>query len=305
MSSPKIACVGIAVQDRIYRVDHFPQQGGKYVAQQYDEMGGGPAATAAVAAARLGAQVDFIGRVGDDACGITLLKELNQYGVHTDKVRIIAQAQSSQSAILVDAQGERMIINHQSPTLDQSAQWLEQIDFAQYDVVLADVRWHQGSLIALQRAKQAGVTTLLDADLTPQAIDDLVHLADHVAFSEPGLRRYARMPAATDHIDDILIKASHAHRGYCYVTCGSAGCLWVNPDKHIEQVDGFTVNVVDTTGAGDVFHGALAVAIAEKQAASHALRFANAVAALKCTQKGGRAGIPNRIQTMAFLESKS
>lgn len=76
----RIACVGITVMDRIYYVEGLPTEGGKYVAKRYTEVGGGPAATAAVAAAKLGAQVDFIGRVGDDDTGNSLLAELESLG---------------------------------------------------------------------------------------------------------------------------------------------------------------------------------------------------------------------------------
>ncbi len=111
----RVACVGITVMDRIYYVEGLPTESGKYVAKNYTEVGGGPAATAAVAAARLGAQVDFIGRVGDDDTGNSLLAELESWGVNTRYTKRYNQAKSSQSAIMVDAKGERIIINYPSP----------------------------------------------------------------------------------------------------------------------------------------------------------------------------------------------
>ncbi|MBC3381957.1 sugar kinase [Serratia fonticola] len=294
----RIACVGIAVQDRLYYVEKLPEGGGKYVATDYREIGGGPAATAAVAAARLGAEVDFIGRVGDDATGHTLLAELGSYGVNVRHARRCPQARSSQSAVLVDAQGERMIINHPSPDLPEDAEWLHDIDFSQYDVVLADVRWHQGALAAFILARRAGVTTLLDADVTPQDILPLVALADHAAFSEPGL---LRMTGKTD-IEQGLRAAKNDKNGQVYVTQGKHGCFWLD-NAQLKHQPGFPVEVVDTTGAGDVFHGALAVALSSQPDIAQAVRYANAVAALKCTRPGGRAGIPNCDQTDSFLAS--
>ncbi|CNF09522.1 sugar kinase [Yersinia frederiksenii] len=292
----RIACVGITVQDRLYYLATLPDGGGKYVAHDYREIGGGPAATAAVAAARLGAQVDFIGRVGDDATGNALLAELESYGVNTRLSRRYANARSSQSAILVDGQGERIIINHPSPDLPDDAQWLMEIDFSLYDVVLADVRWHQGVLTAFTLARQAGVTTLLDADVTPQDIRPLVALADHAAFSEPGLQR---MTGEND-TDMALLSATNDTNGHVYVTRGQKGCYWLEDGQQQHQ-PGFKVDVVDTTGAGDVFHGALAVALGQKSTIALAVRYANAVAALKCTRPGGRAGIPDCDQTDSFL----
>ena len=122
----RVACVGITVMDRIYYVEGLPTESGKYVARNYTEVGGGPAATAAVAAARLGAQVDFIGRVGDDDTGNSLLAELESWGVNTRYTKRYNQAKSSQSAIMVDAKGERIIINYPSPDLLPDAEWLEE-----------------------------------------------------------------------------------------------------------------------------------------------------------------------------------
>ncbi|RJT50950.1 sugar kinase [Rahnella variigena] len=292
----RIACVGITVMDRIYYVNELPAEGGKYVAEKYHEVGGGPAATAAVAAAKLGAEVDFIGRVGDDDTGNRLLAELGSLGVNTRYVRRIDQARSSQSAILVDQHGERIIINYPSPDLPVCATWLQAIDFSQWDVVLADVRWHDGAKQAFTLARQAGVLTVLDADVTPQDIADLVALSDHSAFSAPGLQR---LTGKTD-AGAALINAQTLTKGHVYVTQGGQGCLWLE-NGSLHHQPGFAVSVVDTTGAGDVFHGALAVSLAQGADCGEAVRFASGVAALKCTKPGGRAGIPDCDQTRSFL----
>ncbi|HCJ6375858.1 sugar kinase [Citrobacter sp. Igbk 17] len=292
----RIACVGITVMDRIYYVEGLPTEGGKYVAKRYTEVGGGPAATAAVAAAKLGAQVDFIGRVGDDDTGNSLLAELESLGVNTRYTRRYAGANSSQSAIMVDAKGERIIVNYPSPDLLPDADWLKEIDFSQWDVVLADVRWHEGAKQAFTLARQSGVMTVLDGDVTPQDISELVALSDHAAFSEPGL---ARLTGTTEP-DSGLKKAQMLTNGHVYVTRGSEGCDWIK-DNAVQHQPGFLVDVVDTTGAGDVFHGALAFSLACGSAQEDAVRFASGVAALKCTRPGGRAGIPDCDQTRSFL----
>lgn len=292
----RIACVGIAVMDRIYYVGDLPTEGGKYVANNYREVGGGPAATAAVAAAKLGAQVDFIGRVGDDDTGASLLQELESFGVNTRFVKRYQNARSSQSAIVVDAQGERIIVNYPSPDLLMDASWLDEIDFSQWDVVLADVRWHEGTKKAFTLARQANVMTVLDGDITPQDISDLVALSDHAVFSAPGLRRMSGE-------QDLVAGLKHSKtitNGHVYVTNGSEGCFWLEHQQVAHQ-SGFPVEVVDTTGAGDVFHGAFAFSLAQGEAGREGIRFASAVAALKCTRPGGRAGIPDCDQTRSFL----
>lgn len=292
----RIACVGITVMDRIYYVEDLPTEGGKYVAKRYTEVGGGPAATAAVAAAKLGAQVDFIGRVGDDDTGSRLLSELESLGINTRYTKRYQGAQSSQSAIMVDAQGERIIINYPSPDLLHDASWLQEIDFSQWDVVLADVRWHEGAKQAFMLARQAGVMTLLDGDTTPQDISELVALSDHAVFSAPGLIKLTGIGGT----EGALKKAQMLTNGHVYVTCGAYGCYWL--ENHVLQHQaGFSVEVVDTTGAGDVFHGALAFSLASNHVLQEVIQFASGVAALKCTRPGGRAGIPDCEQTRSFL----
>ena len=292
----RVACVGITVMDRIYYVEGLPTGGGKYVAKRYTEVGGGPAATAAAAAAKLGAEVDFIGRVGDDDTGNSLLAELESLGVNTRYTRRYAEAMSSQSAILVDAKGERIIVNYPSPDLLPDADWLSEIDFSQWDVVLADVRWHEGAKQAFTLARRAGVMTVLDGDVTPQDISELVALSDHAAFSEPGLARLTGLREPQSG----LKKAQTLTNGHVYVTRGSEGCDWIN-NAVLQHQPGFLVDVVDTTGAGDVFHGALAFSLACGNSQEEAVRFASGVAALKCTQAGGRDGIPDHQQVESFL----
>lgn len=296
----KIACIGIAVQDRIYYTNQLPSTSGKFVANNYKEVGGGPAATAAVAIAKLGRDVDFIGRLGDDFIGKAIIAELNQYNVNTNLTKIYQNANSSQSAIIVDLQGERLILNYPSPDLLTSTEWLEHIDFSQYDAILCDVRWHQGALYALTKARELGIPSILDADMTPQDITPLVELAEYSIFSEPGL---IKLTAETD-INLALKKAASISSHHIYVTLGDKGCSYIK-DNHIIHYPGFKVKVVDTTGAGDVFHGAFTFAVANNFPYDRLIPFANAVAALKCTAPGGRKGIPTIESVMQFLQHNS
>ncbi|MGR3806317.1 sugar kinase [Pasteurella testudinis] len=293
----KLACVGIAVQDRIYYLDKMPHSGGgKFVANNYKEVGGGPAATAAVTIAKLGAEVDFIGRLGDDNIGSAIISELNSYQVDTSKIKVYEAAKSSQSAIFVDNNGERVIVNYPSPDLLNCTDWLEEIDFTQYDLVLCDVRWHEGAEYCLRKAKNLGIPTVLDADITPQSIVSLVKLAEHAVFSAPGLEKMTN----EKDMNRALTMAKKICAGTVYVTKGSEGCDWIK-DNSQTSFKGFKVEVVDTTGAGDVFHGAFAFAIANNYSIDKAIIFANAVAALKCTAEGGRDGIPDLRQVEKFM----
>ena len=284
-----IACVGITVLDRVFRVTKLPTVGGKFVANDYFEIGGGPAATAAVAVSVLGHQVEFIGRVGGDDVATTMLKEFDQYSVNYSHIIRVPDASSAFSAVLVDDEGERMIINHQDKLLSKDSSPLHSVDFSEFSALLCDVRWVEGAKYALEMAKEHGIPSVLDADITPEPIDELVALADHIVFSEVGLINFS---GSKDPEQGLRIAATKT-AGSVYVTVGSKGCYWLE-NGELKHQQGIKVNVVDTTGAGDVFHGAFAVAIAEKMSLRDAVTFSNNVAALKCTKLGGREGIPSR-----------
>ncbi|MFC1233904.1 PfkB family carbohydrate kinase [Vibrio sp. F74] len=284
-----IACLGITVLDRVQRVKELPTSGGKFVATDYFEIGGGPAATAAVAVAKLGHEVDFIGRVGGDSVAKTMLDELAGYGVNVAKSIHIPSASSAFSAVLVDDEGERMIINYQDKSLSRDIEPLKSVDFSTYSTILCDVRWPEGAKYALEQARKYRIPSVLDADLSPDSISDLVELADHVAFSQPGLAKFTE----TDDPIQGLKTAQKRTKGKVYVTVGAEGCYWLEGGE-LKHQEGKVVDVVDTTGAGDVFHGAFAVAVSEQMESRQSVVFSNTVAALKCTKLGGREGIPSR-----------
>ncbi len=292
----RILCVGISVLDRIFSVDSLPKEEGKFFANSFKEQGGGPAATAAVALARLGAQVDMIARVGDDATGKAIIDELAKEGVGVDDMRICKNAQSTQASILVDKQGNRVIVSYPSPSLDPDPSFMDFIDFNKYDAILADVRWHEGTKKAFEIAKNLNIPTVLDADITNQPIDDLVALATHSVFSKPGLLNYAKM----QNVDEALKYAQANNKGNVYVTLGGEGYKYCDEGNIICKAS-FKVNVVDTTGAGDVFHGAFAYGICTNKSIADVLKFSSAVSALKCTVAGGRTGIPTLKQVETFL----
>lgn len=116
----------------------------------------------------------------------------------------------------MDGSGERVIANYSSPDLPAVADWLQEIDFSQWDIVLADVRWHDGAKQAFTLARQQGVPTLLDADVTPQDIAELIALSDHAAFSAPGLRRLTQR----DDTEDALKKHKRSQMDMCMLRRG-------------------------------------------------------------------------------------
>lgn len=293
-----ILCLGHAAHDLIYRVPAIPATPVKVIATALTECGGGMAANAAVAIARLGGSVEYWGRVADDALGARILGDLAAEGVRVDAARRIPGARSPVSSILVTPGGERLICSFSDPQLDADAGWLPLERLAAFDVVLADVRWPTGSARLLDAARSADRPALLDADVAPRSVlEDLAARATHVLFSEPGLAVVANGDAPSDALRKVYRPAQHSVVG---VTLGASGFLW--RDHHGEHsVAAPPIAPVDTLAAGDVWHGAFALALGEGAATREAARFANAAASLKCQRPGGRAGAPSRAEVDSML----
>ena len=293
---PSFICSGIATLDRVWRVKTLPNGGGKYPAHGYLEVGGGLAANAAVTIARLGENVAFWGRVGDDSAAAVILQQFRDEGVATGHVRRIAGARSITAAVLVDDSGERIISADYDSKLQPETDFLPLSEIATARGVLADVRWPAGAERVLAEARRRNVPSVLDCEPSPpEVFQRLCPLATHVIFSRPGLASFAGIA----DIETGLAKAHAAFGDTVAVTLGADGCLILSEAGRV-RLPAPKVAVVDTTGAGDAFHGAYLVAIAETGDRIAAACFATAVAALKCTRLGGRAGLPSRIEAEAF-----
>ena len=295
--NPRIICLGHSSVDTIYGVASIPVAPTKVLARSYMEAGGGMASNASVAAARLGADVEYWGRVGDDPSGAQILAWLDSEGVKTHNVRRIPGARSPRTAVLVDDSGERLICGYNDPALDDDPSWLPVTAIAGCGVLLADVRWRRGAARALDAARDARVPSVLDADVAPvETLRDLCARCDYAIFSQGGLAAASAVSDAAEGLRRITNDA----RGVVGVTLGEAGFLWLE-DEREKRAAAPRVPVVDTLAAGDVFHAAFALCIAERKPVAEAARFANAAAALKCTRRGGRNGAPTRREVEALL----
>lgn len=294
----RLICLGMSAHDTIYTVSSIPTTPTKVLASHYTECGGGMAANASVAAARLGAAVEYWGRVGDDALGRHITDELAAEGVAIDAVRRVAGCTSPSAAILVDGNGERLICAYNDPALDRDPSWLPLARIAQVDAVLVDVRWPQGAAVVLDEAMRLNKIAVLDADIGPvDDLRDLVPRASHVVFSEGGLAALCApgSPGAG------LLEAAKLARGVVGVTLGADGVLW-RADGVEHRARGLAIDAVDTLAAGDIWHAAFTVGLAEGQSVESAARFANTAAAIKCERIGGRRGAPTRAEVGARLQ---
>jgi sulfofructose kinase len=284
---PRVLCVGHAVQDFVFAVPRLPDRGRKYRAEAFETVGGGPAATAAVTVAKLGGSALLAARLGDDATADVLIAELQAHRVDCTWVRRFAGCTSPLSAVMVDAHGERMIVNHLDERLPASPEWLPDPASLGLEAVLADVRWPEGAAFVLARARAAGLPAVLDADQPVPEDGALLRAATHVAFSREGLLEFAR----DDDVERALRRVAADFDAWCCVTLGEEGC-WVLDGGRLERYSAHRVSAVDTLGAGDVWHGAFALGLARGRSETEAVAFASAAAALKVQRFGGRAGIP-------------
>jgi len=292
----RVLVIGVAVVDFIFQMDTLPNDARKYRATQADIVGGGCAANAAVAVARLGGYAMLGARLGADPLGDLILSDLRSEGVDTGLVQQTCGARSSFSSVYVDAQGERQIMNFRGAELSMKTGWIK--DVQEIDAVLADTRWTDGAIAALRLARERGVPGIVDAEAPMD--HSVLNAASHIAFSRDGLTSFV----PDSDLRTALQTAAAKLDAWMCVTDGENGVLFTGPDG-VEHVPAFAVDAKDTLGAGDVWHGAFALALGEGRDALAGIRFANAAAAIKCTKFGGRKGTPTRAELEAFLKENS
>jgi sulfofructose kinase len=296
----RVLCAGIAVEDHVYRLERFPLPGSKTRAYEYAAVGGGCAANAAVAIVRLGGAARLSSPLGDgagaDAVGDRIVERLAREGVDCAPVVRVAGARSPISAILVDASGERLIVNDRDERLSDALVADPDALLHGCAAVLADNRFADFVLPLCRAARARGLPAILDGDRPTRASDALLTVCTHVVFAADGLRATAGM----DDLEAALKAIAARSDAFLAVTDGANGVLWL-ADGAARRLPAIAVEVVDTLGAGDVFHGAFALALAEGRGEADALRFASAAAAIKCTRFGGIAGAPRRGELSALL----
>ncbi|RDJ22968.1 sugar kinase [Bosea caraganae] len=290
-----VFCLGIATLDYVYGVEHFPTRGEKYRARDLSVGGGGCAGNASAAIARLGGKSWIATRLSDDLTGDRIVADLEADAVDIRFAHRFEGLRSPVSAILVDAAGERMVVSYSDPAVPEAPDWLPATLPVGAGAVLADTRWGEGSLAALKLARAANVPGVLDGDRRPPH-PDLLATASHVAFSAQALREVA----GEENPRVGLAKLAQGAANWLAVTLGKEGVLFLE-NGVVAHIPAFSIETVDTLGAGDVWHGAFALALAEGQGEREAIRFASAAAAIKCMRFGGRAGAPTRDEVERFL----
>ncbi len=287
--APRIVCHGLIASDFVTRVAFPVPRDRKVRVKEFARQGGGPAANAAVAIARLGGIASFAGAVGDDGLGAEQRRELADEGVDVSRVEVVAGAPSFVCFILVDeADGARTIVSapHERPMPAAAAPDALR-DGA--ELLLVD-GWGgpaQRALVAEARAR--GIPVLLDAGSVRDEVLSVLPDAHVVIASEPFAREWAEGGEPEAAVRAMLrrgVRMAAVTRGPRGVVAGAAG------DATLFAVDAVAVDAVDTTGAGDAFHGAAGWALARGRTWEESLRIGAFVAAAKCRSMGARDGLP-------------
>jgi sulfofructose kinase len=299
---PTILCAGGAVQDIVMRVDKFPQAGAKVQASEFLVTSGGQSGNAAVAIARLGAGVFYAGAMGgaDDKVAGDVLDFLKREGIGCSGALRVPGASSSVSLILLDAAGEKMIATRRDSGLNEAAPPDPDALVAKADAVLADNRYPCFVTPVCEAARARNIPCVLDFDKPTPFDDPMLELSTHVIASADALRE----ATGIKDLRQALLKIGQELDCFLAVTDGPAGYYWLERGA-VRHSPAFKVEVVDTLGAGDVFHGAFTTRLIETDDVIEAMRFASAAAAIKCTRFGGLTGAATRAEVDRFLKQRT
>jgi len=299
MKRVEIAGLGFCGLDYLCLLPHIPVDEKVEIIQSLVQ-GGGPSATAMVTAARLGARTAFIGAVGNDDRGSAIIDGLKLENVDTRHIQVKTGKESPTAFCWIDkVSGMRSIAWTKGTSLPLDPSKVDPEFIKSIKLLHLDGHNTEAAIKAARIAKEHGVIVSLDAGTLLPDIDILVNLADICIASKPFARNYTGE-------SDIQKGAEKLFKTGCIVaavTSGKDGVFAVTANGAIEK-GAFQVPVIDTTGAGDVFHGAFAYAYIQGWEYDYALDFASATAALKCIEFGGRTGIPSADEVYAFLQTK-
>lgn len=290
----------VAVDDLLY-APAYPAEDAKVLLTRRDRQGGGLTGTALVAAARLGARCAYAGRLGLDGFSDFAADIFRREGVDTTHAPRSAAARVIVSSIVVaEDTGSRTIFYTAEGEIGADENLPSAEVIASSRVLFLDHYGVPGGLRAAGLARAAGRSVVADFEAPdPASLGGLMDLVDHLIVSRSFAERATGCP------DPAAAAAAlwREDRAAVVVTCGAAGCWVVGRGEQgaARWFPAFPVQALDTTGCGDVFHGAYAAALAAGAGLDERLRFASAAAALKATRRGGQAGIPNRQAVERFL----
>jgi sulfofructose kinase len=298
--SPRILCIGMPVRDLTFRVPGLPARGSKEHATHFEEICGGNALNAAIGIVRLGGRASICGPMGDarETSSRYIFEKMAEEGIETKHIVHMPGLVTPISNIMIDPSGERTIVTFRDPEL-----WKVHLPDASLlledcDAILTESRCAAFCTDLCAEATRRGIPVIVDVDRAMSLREGLLTASSHLVFSSEPLQETAGV--ADD--GEALKKIAKLTPSFLAGTRGALGTIWLDEHGTLQQTPAFPVHTVDTLGAGDVFHGAFALAITEDQDLRTALKFASAAAALKCTRFGGAFAAPQRAEVEALLE---
>jgi sulfofructose kinase len=289
--------IGQCSWDYLAVVDRFPGVDSKAEVHNWQEQGGGPVATALVTLARLGLASRFYGVVGDDANGVAIRQSLQVEGIDTTGLLVRHGTVSQTAFIAIERDSAKRTIFWQRPTgapllpEELAADYLNGCTFLHLDGLFAEV-----SLAAARQARQRGIPVMLDAGRLRPGMLELATQCDYLVAAE----QFAHDLGWDGDPASFQTVARELGAPVVTITRGSRGSVTYSGGECL-VLPAFAVTAVDTTGAGDVFHGAYIYGLLQGWSLTDTIRFASAGAALNCTRIGGRSGIATRAATLHFL----
>ncbi len=293
--------VGYPVQDMLVRIEQIPKARVHVLSKILSSswQGGGMVSTGLVAASVLGASAGMIGVVGGDLYGKACINDFRMNGVDTSHLLVDEGETTNYTIVLTETSTkERCFVANDGSKRELAAEELDEAYIRQAKYLLI-TEMDAVSIRAAEIAKANGVKVVIDADLYEKRTMDHIHLIDVFICSEEFYRGLFQDEKYITHCREIQAMGPKA----AVVTLGDKGCRGVYGDTVIDQKAFTDIEVVDTNGAGDVFHGAFIYGMVQGWEPEYIARFASAVSAIKCTRQGGRAGIPDAKTTKNFLET--
>ena len=301
--APRILCIGMPVRDLTFRVPGVPARGSKEHATHFDEICGGNALNAAIGIVRLGGRASICGPIGDarETSSRFIFEQMAHEGIDTAHIVHMRGLVTPISAIMIDPSGERTIVTFRDPELWKVE--LPDTDLLLEDchAILTESRCAEFCTDLCAEARRRGIPVIVDVDRAMSLREGLLTASSHLVFSSEPLQETAGLS------DDgqALKMIAKLTPSFLAGTRGPRGTIWLDEHQDLQETPAFPVHTVDTLGAGDIFHGAFALAITEGQELRQALRFASAAAALKCTRFGGAFAAPQRTEVEELLRQDS
>ena len=291
--------MGLNSVDFLCVVPEFPTPNSKMKMLQFSKQGGGQVATAMVALSRWGVKTKYIGKVGDDELGQFSLDSIRQEGVDVSSVIIELNATSQFAMIIVDGStGERTILWNRDERLMYRKGELRKEEVCSGKILHLDGHDIHAALQCARWAREEGIPTVIDLDKAEPLTSELIKQTDFIITSS----RFPMMYTGISDQKKALLELQKYTSGFLCSTLGDDGAVALVNGEFL-HIEGCKVNAVDTTGAGDVFHSGFIYGLLQNWEVVQILRFANAAAALKCKELGGRSGIPSLEAVQEFFNS--